>query len=83
MNSVTAMASSTKTTPVKSIEGKWERSVSSERPQESKDLVPVETNDLALLLWVQRKGGCKLEGIAPDAFNGQVIHWKVKQATGI
>ena len=29
------------------------------------------------------KRGWKLEGIAPEAFNGQVICRKVKQATGI
>ena len=36
---------------------------------------------MALLLRVQRKGGWKLEEIASEAFNGQVIHQEVKQAT--
>ena len=84
VNSVTAMASSTKMTPLKGKDGKWEWSVSWERPREElDDLVPVETNELALLLRVQRRGGWKLEGIAPEAFNGQVIQRTVKQVTGI
>ena len=82
-NSVTAMVSSSKMMPVKGKDRKRERSVSRERPQEPKELVPTETNDLALLLRVQRKGGWRLESIAPEAFNGQVIRWKVKQVTGI
>ena len=77
------MVSSSKTTPVKGKDGKRERSVSWERPQEPKELVPTETNDLALLLRVQQKGGWRLESIAPEAFNGQVIRQKVKQVTGI
>ena len=77
------MASSSKTTPVKGKDGKRERSVSQERPQEPKKLVPTETNDLALLLRVQRRGGWRLESIAPEAFNGQVIRRKVKQVTGV
>ena len=54
------MASSTKTTPVKGKDGKWEQLVSRERPQEPEGLVPVKTNDLVLLLQVQRKGGGSL-----------------------
>ena len=46
-------------------------------------MVPTETNELALLLRVQRKGGWGLEYIAPEAFNGQMIHWRVKQVTGV
>ena len=46
-------------------------------------MVPTETNELALLLRVQRKGGWGLECIAPEAFNAQVICQKVKQVTGI
>ena len=83
MNSVTAMASSSKTTPVKGKEGKREWSESRERPREPRELVPTETNELALLLRVQQKGGWGLECIAPEAFNGQVIRRKVKQVTGI
>ena len=83
MNSATAMASSSKTTPIKGKEGKRERSESRERSREPRELVPTETNELALLLRVQRKGGWGLECIAPEAFNGQVIHRKVKQVTGI
>ena len=77
------MASSSKTTPIKGKEGKREWSESRERPWEPRELVPTETNELALLLRVQRKGGWGLECIAPEAFNGQVICWKVKQVTGI
>ena len=82
-NIVTAMASSSKTTPIKGKEGKREWSESRERLQEPRELVPTETNKLALLLRVQQKGGWGLECIAPEAFNGQVIRWKVKQVTGI
>ena len=46
-------------------------------------MVPVETNELALLLRVQWKGGWRLEGIAPEVFNGQVIRQQVKQVTSI
>ena len=46
-------------------------------------MVPTETNELALLLRVQQKGGWGLECIAPEAFNGQVIRQKVKQVTGV
>ena len=81
MNSVTAMVSSSKTTPVKGKYGKREWSESRERPWEPRELVPTETNELALLLRVQWKGGWGLECIAPEAFNSQVIRWKVKQAT--
>ena len=77
------MASSSKTTPVKGKEGKREWSESRERPREPRELVPTKTNELALLLRVQRKGGWGLECIAPEAFNGQVIRQKVKQVTGI
>ena len=83
MNSITAMASSSKTTPVKGKEGKREWSESKERPREPRELVPTETNELALLLRVQQKGGWGLECIAPETFNSQVIHWKVKQVTGV
>ena len=83
MNSVTAMVSSSKTTPVKSKDGKREWSESRERPREPRELVPTKTNKLALLLRVQQKGGWGLECIAPEAFNSQVICWKVKQVTGI
>ena len=83
MGSVTAMLSSSKSTPVKNKEGKRERSVSREKLREHKEVVPIETNDLALLLRVQRRGGWKLEGIAREVFNGQVIHQQVKQITGI
>ena len=82
-NSVTAMASSSKTMPVKGKDGKREWSESRERPREPRELVPTKTNELALLLRVQRKGGWGLECIAPEAFNGQVICRKVKQVTGI
>ena len=51
------MASSSKTTPVKGKEGKREWSESRERPREARELVPTETNELALLLRVQQKGG--------------------------
>ena len=77
------MASSSKTTPVKGKEGKREWSESRERPWEPRELVPTKTNELALLLRVQRKGGWGLECIALEAFNGQVICQKVKQVTGI
>ena len=77
------MASSSKTTPVKDKEGKREQSESRERPREPRELVPTETNELALLLRVQQKGGWGLECIAPEVFNGQVISQKVKQVTGI
>ena len=77
------MASSSKTTPVKGKDGKREQSESRERPWEPRELVPTETNELALLLRVQWKGGWGLECIAPEAFNGQVIHWKVKQVTSV
>ena len=77
------MASSSKTTPVKNKEGKRERSTSRERSREHEEVVPVETNDLALLLRVQWRGGWRLEGIAPEVFNGQVIRQQVKQVTGI
>ena len=46
-------------------------------------MVPTKTNELALLLRVQQKGGWGLECIVPEAFNGQVICWKVKQVTGV
>ena len=52
-SSVTAMVSSSKTKPVKGKEGKRERSESRERPKELRELVPTETNQLALLLRVQ------------------------------
>ena len=77
------MASSLKTTPIKGKEGKRERSESRGRPWKPRELVPTEPNELALLLRVQQKGGWGLECIAPEAFNGQVIHQKVKQITGI
>ena len=83
MDSVSAMVSSSKTMPVKGKAGKREWSESRERPQEPRELVPTETNELALLLRVQQKGGWGLECIAPEAFNGQVICQKVKQVTGI
>ena len=83
MNSVTAMASSSKTTPIKGKEGKREWSESRERPREPRELVPTKTNELALLLRVQQNGGWGLECIAPEAFNGQMIRRKVKQVTGI
>ena len=51
------MVSSSKTMPVKGKEGKREWSVSRERPQEPEELVPTETNELALLLRVQQKRG--------------------------
>ena len=82
-NSINAMVSSSKTIPIKGKEGKREQSESRERPQEPRELVPTETNELALLLRVQQKGGWGLECIAPEAFNGQVIHRKVKQVTGV
>ena len=77
------MASSSKTMPVKSKEGKRERSVSHERPQEFEEVALTETNDSALLSRVQQKEGWRLEGIAPEVFNGQVICRQVKQTTGI
>ena len=77
------MASSSKTMPVKGKDGERKWSESRERPQELRELVPTETNELALLLRVQQKGGWGLECIAPEAFNGQVIRRKVKQVTGI
>ena len=77
------MVSSSKTTPVKSKEGKRERFTSQERPWELEEVAPTETNKLMLLLRVQWQGGWRLEGIAPEVFNSQVIRWKVKQATGI
>ena len=51
------MVSSSKTTPVKSKEGKRERSTSEERPREIEEVAPTKTNELALLLRVQQKGG--------------------------
>ena len=83
MTSVFAMASSSKTMPVKGKDGKREWSESRERPWEPRELIPTETNKLALLLRVQQKGGWGLECIAPEAFNGQVICRKVKQVTSI
>ena len=83
MNSVTAMASSSKTMPIKVKDGMREQSESRERPREPRELVPTKTNELALLLRVQWKGGWGLECIAPEAFNSQVIHQEVKQVTGI
>ena len=74
MRSVTSMASSSKTTPVKGKDGKREWSASWERPLEPEELVPTEIHELALLLRVQR---WRLEGIAPETFNGQVIHRKI------
>ena len=47
------MVSSSKTAPVKSKEGRRERSKSLERPQELEEVAPIETNELALLLRVQ------------------------------
>ena len=75
------MASSLKMTPVKDKGGKRERSISLERPTGPEELVPSETHKLALLLRVQRAGGWKLEGIAPEVFNGHMIQKRVKQAT--
>ena len=53
MNSVTAVMSTSKTTPIKGKEGKREWSESRERPLEPRELVPPETNELTLLLRVQ------------------------------
>ena len=50
---VTTMASSSKTTPVKSKEGKRERSASQERPWELEEVAPIESNELVFLLSVQ------------------------------
>ena len=75
------MASSWRMTPVNDKEGKRDRLISRERPLEPDELVPPETHELALLLRVQRVGGWKLEGIAPEAFNGHVMRKKVQQAS--
>ena len=77
------MASSSKTTCLKGKEGKREWSESRERPWEPRELVLTKTNELALLLRVQQKGGLGLECIAPEAFKSQMVCRKVKQVTGV
>ena len=70
MSSVTAMASSSKATPVKGKQGKRERSGSRERPLEPRELIPTKNQQVSIVT----KGTTK-RGVGARMYSSRGLQW--------